>query len=66
MKTKMMGPWFLQVNITEALVSEALKLPRGNLSLLTRNTAEETNATFLLCWEPKIIHSRIYCTRRWS
>ena len=29
----------VQVNITEALVSEALKLSRGTLSLLTRNTA---------------------------
>ena len=38
----------VQVHITEALVSEALKLLSENQSLLTRNTAEETNATFLL------------------
>lgn len=38
----------VQVNITEALIAEALKLPRGSLSLLTRNIAEETNATFML------------------
>ena len=56
----------VQVNITKALIAEALKLPRGSLSLLTRNTAEETNATFLFCWGLKTTPSRICYTRRWS
>ncbi|KAI5078964.1 hypothetical protein GOP47_0006635 [Adiantum capillus-veneris] len=38
----------VEVNITEELVSEALKIPRGNVSLMSRNTPEESNATFLL------------------
>lgn len=38
----------VHVHITKALVSEALKLLRENQSLLTRNTAKETNTTFLL------------------
>ena len=38
----------VQVHITKALISKALKLPRGSLSLLTKNTTEETNATLLL------------------
>lgn len=38
----------VQVKITDDMVSEALKLPKGSQSLLTRNTTKETNATFLL------------------
>ncbi|KAI5078943.1 hypothetical protein GOP47_0006614, partial [Adiantum capillus-veneris] len=38
----------VEVNITEAMVSEALKSPRGNVSLMSRNTLEESNATFIL------------------
>ena len=34
--------------LVQVHITEALKLPRGMSSLLTRNTSEETNATFLL------------------
>ena len=38
----------VQVNIIEALISKALKLLRGNQSILTRNTTEKTNTMFVL------------------
>lgn len=56
----------VQVHITEDMICEALKLPKGNQSLLSRNTSEETNATFLLIGSQEytfrdLLHKDVEC-----